>query len=359
MVVVDARGELRQRGRCDVEAQGVGGCYLRLQLRIAAGERGYLVAYQLRYRAVCILRRSHAGMRAFCQGRSDGRCTGIGAEAYGAHVRRIVQLDDARSADGALERAAKTEVIERCILQFNLVGVDDTGSRVVRAADTGIDHKIFRERPALHQRRAQLDKLFADADTLVNGRRGAAEAGQLTAKFGRIRLEILRVAAILPPNIDGDAVVRRGQFDAVFPQLPGDVSVQDAFGHRTVRRAAQIQILELLRRYGAGAENVVWHARAAADADRVGERSGNLQGIVDILKIQVIIVRREQGRVVVRSVSIVAPSGQEIPRRTQHRTEVGVLEVGVSPFALDVASADSHVGAIRRKHGIAAGRRRE
>ena len=128
---IDAAAETGQHRRRDGEADRVGVGYFGLQRNVATGDLATLTGYALRNLSVPIGR--DARMLALLQG-SRRRSTGARVRAQKPLLpirRRRKQLDQSRRANGALERAAQTNIVQWRVLDFELVRIRATGGRVL------------------------------------------------------------------------------------------------------------------------------------------------------------------------------------------------------------------------------------
>ena len=117
--------------------------------------------------------------------------------------------------------------------------------------ERGIEHQVFGEGRVLHERRTQLRPLLSDRVTVINGDRGAAEARQLAAKLSGIGIEHLLLVAMLGTEVDGDAVIRGRQTQAVLAEFAGDFTVVGAHAVAARTRAREVQVVQLGLRHAA------------------------------------------------------------------------------------------------------------
>src|SRR6516165_731539 len=138
-------------------------------------------------------------------------------------------------------------------------------------------------------------------------------------------------------------------------KVAGDLTVYRAHGVAAGARARDIQIVELLLRYPPILEDVVRHARRTADTPWVCGGTRDQQGVVDCREVEEFGIGIEEVDVVVAPVRIVVPGAEELTLGAEMGAVAGVLEVGVTLAAFDVATAnlgvDRHRARVRRVRG--------
>src|SRR5215469_17331495 len=160
---------------------------------------------------------------------------------------------------------------------------------------------------------------------------------------------------MLPAHVDRHTAVRGRQGEAVMAQVTGDLSVQGAQGVVAGAGAGKVQILQLLWRDTAVPPDVVRNARRTADARRIRGGTGDQQGIVDVGEAQISLVRVEEIDVVVPAVGVVVPGVEEVTLRAEYGAVAGVLVVGGTSTAFDVATANLDVHRLRARVSLVRG----
>ena len=233
---VDAARQTRNGLRRKQQPERVRLRLLRLQQRISALHLAQLPGDGLRNGAVvesrgegCRLGCRHR-VQALRQGdpRLHRRSARIVAELDQAQQLRVIQLDDARSADRSLVRAAEAQILDRRPLQVEFVGVHPAAHRVVRMAESGAEHQVLGKGLVLQQRCAQLDEFLIHGEAVVDRHGRAAESRQLSGLLDGIGCELHILVAMLEPDVHPEAFVRCGQLDPVLTELAGDVRVGGA-----------------------------------------------------------------------------------------------------------------------------------
>ncbi len=133
-------------------------------------------------------------------------------------------------------------------------------------------------------------------------------------------------------------------------EIGREIGVYRAQRGRAVRRAVRVQVAQRVWCHASVPEDVVRDAGRTADADWSATRArGDLQRVVDLLEIQIAVVRSEELHVVILSVRVVAPSGPDLASQAAYRAVVRMLVVGEALAAFDVATADFHARGSRSR----------
>ena len=348
VVVIDGHGEPFQEVGGQHDTVGVGVRLLRRQVRVAA-----LQVVVLARRAVEVAAPLGSGDAA---AGTLFEAIAAGGTSIRTRVRRHVeqvqalgqeQLLDVGSAHRALVAAAQLDLLVDGPAQTDTVGIGSLTVVVVGVAVAAIQHDLLSPVLAFHQRYAGFHKALFHVIAAVHRLGGTTLASAQAQAVTLVGAEAHALLAVFNTDNHIDAVIRPGQLDPVVPQGTLNIGRGNGLLSVAVRVQGNGQVINLLLGDGAFLEHVIRHTvgvvtvqRRLTDDFAAVRIDHRVQGALDVVDIEVILVGVGVIHPGVLEVTVVAPGVIDFATQAEHTTESVVLELVLAVAALDIPLAE-------------------